>query len=492
MVLIPIIAIIAVLIFITAFYVAAEFSAVSAKRSKLAQMAAEGNVQATVVLNILENPLELDAFVAACQLGITLASLILGFYGQSQLTGMIAPLVSGWVQNADVAHSIATTAVLIALTVLTVILGELIPKNLGVQIPERLVILTAGPMLWSIRLFRPLIWLLNGSGQLILRLFGQSPVAEHVHVHSPEEIRMLVEESSAGGMLAQTERRLLINTLELRKLTARKAMIPRNRIVAAHIELSRDDLLTRLAASPYSRLPLYEGTIDNVVGVVHLKDLINLKFRADQASVRSIMHRVGYVPESMSVEHVLRTMQREHLNVAIVVDEYGGTSGMVTIEDLFEEIIGEFNDEFDADRAMLQLHADARVVMRGDIHIADLNEWLGIELPTDSFDTIGGLVFGRLGKLPVVGDTAYLPYRGNSSSQTESARGESESTQEVVSTEKEPTDTWTAVWAELPEPPSGLLVQVERIYRNSVAEISFTVTPEQAEHLRQILEQGIE
>ena len=490
MVLIPIVAIIAILTFITAFYVAAEFSAVSAKRSKLAQMAADGNGQAAVVLNILENPLELDAFVAACQLGITLASLILGFYGQSQLTGLITPLLSGWVQNADVAHSIATTTVLIGLTVLTVILGQLVPKNLGVQIAERLVIWTAGPMLWSMRLFRPLIWLLNGSGQLILRLFGHSPVAEHVHVHSPEEIRILVEESSAGGILAQAERRLLVNTLELRKLTARKAMIPRNRIVAASIDLSNEKLLARLAASAYSRLPLYEGTIDNVVGVVHLKDLINLNFRDDQATVRSIMHRVGYVPESMPVEHVLRTMQLEHQNLVIVVDEYGGTSGMVTIEDLFEEIIGEFNDEFDADRAMLQLHANDKVVMRGDVHIADLNEWLDVKLPTDTYDTIGGLVFGRLGKLPVVGDTTFLPYVGNNL--TEATRSEAEAIQPAPVVENESTDVPMPEAVEPAEPQNGLTVQVERMYRNSVAEISFTVTPEQANHLRQILEQGIE
>lgn len=486
---VPIIAIVAILIFITAFYVAAEFSAVSAKRSKLAQMSAEGNGQAATVLQIIENPLQLDAFVAACQLGITLAGLMLGFYGQSQLTGLIVPLLEPLLPSAELTQTIATTLVLIVLTVLTVVLGELIPKNLGIQIPERLVILTATPMLWSMRLFRPLIWLLNGSGQLILRVFGQSPVAEHLHVHSPEEIRMLVEESSAGGVLAHAERRLLVNTLELRKMTARKAMIPRNRIVAASVELSRDELLAKLAASPYSRLPLYDGTIDNVVGLVHLKDLIFLKFRDEQATVRSIMHRVGYVPESMSVENVLRSMQVEHQNVAIVVDEYGGTAGMITIEDLFEEIIGEFNDEFDADRALLQLHANNRVVTRGDVHIADINNWLGIDLPTDSVDTIGGLVFGRLGKLPVVGDTVFLPYVGNF------AAGELSQSEEVDAEESEG-EEGDSPFANLPfvdaaERMSGLQVQVERMYRNSVAEISFSVSPEQADHLRNILEQGI-
>ncbi|MCB0084131.1 MAG: CBS domain-containing protein, partial [Caldilineaceae bacterium] len=246
----------------------------------------------------------------------------------------------------------------------------------------------------------------------------------------------------------------------------------------------------RLAASAYSRLPLYDGTIDNVVGVVHLKDLINLNFRDDQTTVRSIMHRVGYVPESMPVEHVLRTMQREHQNLVIVVDEYGGTSGMVTIEDLFEEIIGEFNDEFDADRAMLQLHANDKVVMRGDVHIADLNEWLDVKLPTDTYDTIGGLVFGSLGKLPVVGDTTFLPYLG--SNLTEAMRSEAEAIQAAPVVENESTDVSTPEAVEPAEPQNGLTVQVERMYRNSVAEISFTVTSEQANHLRQILEQGIE
>lgn len=413
--------IITLLIVINGFYVAAEFSTVSAQRSRLAQLADSGDAGAQRMLTIMADPYKLDAYIAACQLGITLSSLILGFYGQSSITLLIEPYVLRLDESTQIlVHSISAIAILVILTVLQVVFGELMPKNIGIQYPERLAIYTSIPMQWSMRLFQPLITIFNGSGQVLLRLLGSAPVAEHAHIHSPEEIMFMVEESSAGGLLDQEERRLLVNTLQLRETTARKAMIPRNRMVAAAVDRPYTEIFKLLADSPYSRLPLYEENIDKIIGIVHLQDLMLLYYNtskveeqdtpgtnngpASRVAVQKILHQAQFVPDSMLIEDVMTLMQRTHTNVAIVVDEYGGTAGMITFEDLIEEIIGEFEDEFDPEKLALVLQDGQRMVVRGEVLIDDLNDLLGLYLPTDEVDTIGGLVTSALGHIPTPGE----------------------------------------------------------------------------------------
>lgn len=452
-----IVTIIAFLIAVNGFYVAAEFSTVSAQRSRLAQLADSGNSGARRMLAVIENPHTLDAYIAACQLGITLSSLILGFYGQSNLALLIEPYLLRLGESAQLfAQSISATAILIFLTILQVILGELMPKNIGLQYPEQLAIYTSMPMQWSLLIFQPLIRIFNGSGQVLLRLLGSAPVAEHAHVHSPEEIMFMVEESSAGGVLDQEERRLLVNTLQLRDTTARKAMIPRNRMLAAAVDRPCHELFQLLADSPYSRLPLYEETIDKIVGVVHLRDLMLLYYattqesskaeptanvgKADRRDVQQVMHRVQFVPDSMLIEDVMALMQNTHTNVAIVIDEYGGTAGMITFEDLVEEIIGEFEDEFDPENLALVLQDNQRMVVRGEMLIEDLNDLLGLYLPTEDVDTIGGLVASELGRIPTSGEEVNI---------------------------------------------GTTALRVEKMEQNSVLEVSLPVSPEQLERLEE-------
>jgi CBS domain containing-hemolysin-like protein len=444
-----ILTVILLLIFVTGVYVGAEFSTVSARRPRLAQLADEGNVAARNLLKIVETPHLLDTYIAACQLGITLASLILGFY-QARILTRAGPWLSMLGDPARaLATSVLTISVLVGVSVLTVILGELLPKNLGVQYPERLAIATLPLMRWSIILFQPLIWFFNGSGQLLLRLMGREAVAEQAHVHSPEEILILVEESSAGGVLDAEERRLLVNTLQLRNLTARKVMIPRNHMLSAPVDKSCDELFRLLAASPYSRLPLYDDTIDTVVGVIHVKDLLCL-FSAGgdpssiQCNARDIMHPVLHVPDSAQVEEIMDTMQRHHYNLAIAVDEYGGTAGMITFEDLVEEIIGEFQDEFDVENPPLELRPNNRLRVRGDVLLDDLNEVLSIALPTDVVNTVGGLVLATSGRVPRAGDIVQV---------------------------------------------GDLTIRVDRVVNNSVVAVSFPVSVDQAERLRQLADE---
>ena len=408
--------IILLLILINALYVAAEFATVSARRSRLVQMAAEGSALARILVPIVRDRRRLDTYVATCQIGITLSSLLLGFFGQSQITPVVASLLAGLGGVAETAAlSITATLVLIFLTILQVIFGELVPKSIGIQYPEQLALLTTLPMRWSTILFKPLIWIFNGSGRLILRLAGFHRELEdtHTHVHTPREILMLFEESSAGGLLDQEERRLLKNSLELRQTAVRQVMIPRTRMFTASLDEPCGELLSLLAESPYSRLPLYEGSIDNIVGIVHLKDLLCLRLQAGEHSVRAAMRPVLLVPETTPTGTVFTLLQRKRYHVAIVLDEYGGTAGSVTLEDLIEEIFGELQDEFDVEiHPPIRVVSDEWVEVRGEMPLDELNEALGLYLPSGEVDTIGGWVFNSLGYVPEVGEQ--LSYEGTS------------------------------------------------------------------------------
>ncbi|MEX1018924.1 MAG: hemolysin family protein [Litorilinea sp.] len=410
-----ILAVIVVLIAFNALYVAAEFSAVSVRRARLAQASADGNALATYMLETVESPARLDTFVAACQIGITVSSLVLGGYGNSQLLALAAPFVSTLEPATQVIVNTAiTVSVLFVLTVLQVILGELTPKNIALQFPEALSLLTVRPMVWSIAAFRPLIAITNGSGSFLMRLVGLSAVAEHVHVHSPDEIRILVEESSAGGVLDEEERRLLVNTLELRNLNARKVMIPRTHMLAEDVTTPLATLFQILADSNFSRIPVYNESVDAIVGVVHLKDLVEVLFMPapdtllPQKTVRDIMHPVLFVPDTVEVGDVMQLMQQERKNLVVVVDEYGGTAGMITFEDLLEEIIGEFQDEYDVENPPMELRPNRRLRIRGDVLLEQVNDILETAFVSEDVDTMGGLVFSELGHIPEAGETVIL------------------------------------------------------------------------------------
>lgn len=441
--LLAILAVIAALLFINALYVAAEFATLSSRRARLAQMAEEGNRLAGMVLPIVEDPRRLDTYIAACQLGITVSSLVLGFYAQATLSSTVAP----WLERLGVASgvaalSLAATVVLLVLTGFQVVLGELVPKNIAVQYPERLARLTVLPLRWSIILFRPLIWIFNGSGQVILRLMGVEPTREHVHVHTAEEIAILVEESGEGGLLDRQERRLIENTLWMRRSSVRQIMVPRTRVMAAPVDTPCEALFEQLANSYFSRLPLYERSIDNIVGVVHLKDLLCLHMRSDAGCVdaRQVMAPALFIPESMPADQAFALLQQKRFHVAVVLDEYGGTAGIVTLEDLIEEIFGEVQDEFDQEVPLFRVLPGNRVLVRWDWLIEDLNQLLDLKLPSVEADTIGGLVLNELAHVPEVGEIVEV---------------------------------------------AGVPLRVERVEGKGVAAVSLPASPDQVERMRE-------
>ncbi len=422
MAIVLIVLIVILLIALNGLFVAAEIGTVGARRARIAHQAAEGNRFAKLLLPHLESPSRLDDYIAACQLGITLSSLVLGFYGQAVITPLVAPLLStsGLVAQAA-ATSIAATGVLIVLTVIQVTLSELAPKTVAIQFPERTSLLLILPVSWSMVVMRPLIWFFNGSGRLILRLVGLRAVSEGLHVHAPEEILMMVKESGAGGLLQEGETELLENTLQLRQRSLRTVMVPRTQLLAAPVEMEADELLDLLAESSHSRLPLYEGSIDNIAGVVHLKDLLSLRLSLGETgpglpsgaarvepSVRSLMRLPPFVPESASVATVFRQLQRDRYHMAVVIDEYGGTAGIVTFEDLVEEIFGEIADEFDADIRDIFFREDGRLLLEGDLELDRLAEFLGAPLNVEDVDTVGGAILAALGAIPKPGQTVQL------------------------------------------------------------------------------------
>lgn len=399
---------IVLMVMANALYVAAEFATVSARKTRLAQMAGSGHRLARLLLPIVEDTKALDSYIAASQIGITLSSLVLGTYGQNVIARALAPLLVKLGHLAEAAAlSISITAVLIFLTFLQVMLGELFPKSVAIQYPERIALATVLPMRWSLLLFRPLIWFFNGSGQLILKLIGTHHEGEHIHVHSPEEIELLVSESHEGGLLADEAQQMLRNVLRLRELAARHVMVPRTRLIAAPVESSVKDLLEEACREGYSRIPVYRTTIDDIVGFVHIKDLFHLHL-AGQQEPAEIIRDVLYVPESLPIADVWTTLNTRRQYIAIVFDEFGGTAGLITLEDLIEEIFGELQDEFDHEVPLIAADKEGRIYLRGDLLVADVNEYLELNLPEDEADTLGGLVFSQLGRRPVVGDEVRL------------------------------------------------------------------------------------
>ena len=336
---------------VNALYVAAEFATVSARRTRINQMAASGNRMARQLLPVLHDNQALDRYVAACQVGITATSLLLGAYGQNVLAGRLTPLLTGMGHlAAPAAHSLAVTSMLLLLTGLQMVLGELLPKSIALQNPERVALATVLPMRWSLRLFQPLIWLLNGSGNLLLRALRIDASKRHGGAHTAAEIELLAADSQEGGLLAPGARHMLRNALRLRELTARDIMTLRTQIVAAPVTSSVSDLLPICSHTGFSRLPIYRENIGQIIGFVHIKDLLRMSVTGHD-STAGILRAVKFIPETMPVGAIWETLAAQRQYIALVHDQNGSTAGLITYEDLIEQVFGELQDEFDAETA---------------------------------------------------------------------------------------------------------------------------------------------
>jgi CBS domain containing-hemolysin-like protein len=339
-------AVIVLLILLNALYVAAEFAAVGARRSRLRRLAEDGQPLACRILPVVEDPRQLDRYIAVSQIGITLSSLILGAYGQATIAPHVAPYLER-LGGFDAVSSLSTAAlvVLFALTALQMILGELVPKSLALQDPTKVALATVVPMQWSQRLYSWFIDVLNGSGIVILRLLRVTSTG-HRHVHSPEEIELLIAESRDGGLLEPEEQVRLHRALRLGLRTAKQLMVPRSRLAAIDVNTSVPDVLRAVAASPYSRLPVYRGSLENVLGILHTKDVATGFVHGGPNSLTTLLRPIVRVRDDMPADRLLTFLRERRSHQAVVVDENGRVSGLITLEDVLAELLGGVADEF--------------------------------------------------------------------------------------------------------------------------------------------------
>lgn len=393
--LVPVLVIL-VMVAVNALYVAAEFATVGSRRSRVQEAAENGNRAARDLLDILRDPKRLDTYVAACQVGITLSSLVAGSYGQAQLTPLLTPYFGA------AGQTVAVLVVLVLITALQVVLGELLPKTVALRYPERLALATLRPMQFSLLLFRPLIALFNGTAFALMRAWKLNVDHSHSHVHSPEELEGLYRESAAGGLIDASERDMLAGVLNVEERVVREIMTPRTRLVTVAGNLTVRQALMELANTPYSRFPV-TGEGDDVVGIVHLRSLYLVAETHPATLVSTVMRQPLIVAEVMSVPDLWRKLREAERHSAMVVNEYGSVAGMVTLEDALEEIFGEMQDEFDHEEEPISVQG-GRVTVRGDVLVETLNSRFGLDYPEDEVDTVSGLIWNELGRLPAVGD----------------------------------------------------------------------------------------
>lgn len=396
--------VVTLLILVNALYVAAEFATVGARRTRIRQLANQGNPLAKRLLAIITDNNKLDRYIAACQIGITLSSLVLGAYGQAAIAVWLAPQFEAWGGMQQVAaQSSAAIVVLIGLTMLQMVLGELVPKSIALQYPNRTALYTVLPMAWSLVIFKWFIKVLNGSGIAILKLSGVRE-AGHVHIHSPEEIEMLIAESRDGGLLDIDEHQRLRNALKLNLRTVKQLMVPRTRVSFIDVNTPISTAIELVTASPYTRLPVYSGNTDTVVGLLHTKDLaIAYVENPELKSLKEIMRPVIHVAEALRADRLIAMLREKRTHQAIVIDEFGGVSGLITLEDILAEVFGETADEFKVGEAEVEKLPDGRIRIPGSFRLDEVSDVLGSEITGDT-DTISGLVTHHLGHLPNVGE----------------------------------------------------------------------------------------
>ncbi|MBB6099046.1 CBS domain containing-hemolysin-like protein [Deinobacterium chartae] len=395
------------MIALNALYVAAEFAAVSSRRTRVSEMVREGVSGARALLPILEEPIKLDNYIAACQVGITVSTLVVGAYGQSQLTPVLAPLLSQWGLPTALATTVSVLVILIALTALQMVLGELLPKTVALRYPERLALLTLPPMQVSLFLFRPLIALFNGSAFGILRRVGLEAHSEHGHVHTPTELEVLFTESARGGLIDAGERELLRGVLHLEDRSVREVMVPRVRMVAVNVASAPAAVLRDVTLTPHTRFPVFEETVDRVIGMLHVKDLFHFAHAQPEGDLREIMRPILILPDVLTVQDAWEQLRAQRQHLAVLTDEYGGTSGMLTREDILEEVFGEMQDEFDREEDPIR-EVGERLIVRGDVAVSTLNERYDLALPDEDAYTISGLVWAELERPPREGDLIEL------------------------------------------------------------------------------------
>ncbi len=395
------------LILLNGLFVAAEFAFVAAPRTRLTPAAERGSRAAADVLSILADPAQQNRYLATAQIGVTIASLGLGMYGEHTVAAWLhGPLSRITPLAGPLSHTVATIRAIGILTYLHVVLGEMIPKSLAIQHAESAVLRLDRPMVILRKLFQPVVFVLNGIGNQIVRLMGIPPVNAQARLFSAEELEYLMEESAEVGLVEADEQLFIENIFDLRDRSVGQVMTRRKQVVGLSIRADEQETLRFVCQQRHSRYPVYGKGLDDIIGVLHVKTLARQQANRDRQpfDLRQLARPAAYVPESLPLDQALTRLRRDRRQLAIVVDEYGGTAGLVTLEDIIEEVVGEILDEFDLEIAPLERLGDGLVRARGDLLVDELNQLCDLSLKHPEADTVGGLVMAALGRLAEQGD----------------------------------------------------------------------------------------
>jgi len=398
------------LVALNGLFVAAEFAFVKIRTSKVEEMVREGKASAGIVKEAIEH---LDGYLAVCQLGITIASLGLGALGEPAIATLIEPLLEPLGVSEGTLHVVAFVVGFGIITFLHVVFGELAAKSFAIAKPEGTSRLVAPFMKFFYYAFRPGVWLFNGTANTFVRMFGVPPASEGEEAHSEEELRLIIGQSTEQGILKEDEEGMLRAVIQLEETRAREIMVPRPNVESLPAEMRLEELFSVVAEGNHTRYPLFEeDSVDrHIVGMIHAKDVLRAAKDAGDleaaVTARDLMRDVLIIPENKSVDEILKDLRAQGLQMAVVIDEWGSFEGLLTIEDIVEEIVGEISDEFDEERIGIQEH-DGGYLIDGRLPIRDVNEGLGSGFESKDFDTIGGLILGHLGRAPEVGDEIIL------------------------------------------------------------------------------------
>jgi CBS domain containing-hemolysin-like protein len=402
--------VIAVLILLNAFFVAAEFSIIGVRKSRMERLAEEGNQTADWVRRVLENSSRTDRWIATAQLGITLASLGLGMYGEPAIAHLIEePLHDSFGLSDATVHTVSFVIALSIITYLHVVMGEMVPKSLALQKPERTVLSLTRPMRFSGRIFSIPVTALNQIGLLVLRVLRIPPPAESSRLFTADDLEHIITESSVGGLVEDFEQEVAANIFDFSERRVGQVMTHRTSITAIPFSASESHILDLVASTPFSRVPVYRDNMDDIVGLLHIKDFVRQQLAEEAYDLRALWREPCFVPEMLPVDVLLATFRAQRQHMAIVMDEHGGTLGLVTLEDVIEEVVGEVRDEFDTgEEPPITLVAPGHLLVRGNVLLDEINKYVAIDKHGHDVQTVGGLVLAELGRRAYQGDEVSL------------------------------------------------------------------------------------
>lgn len=391
------------LVLLNAFFVAAEFAIVKVRYSQIQVKAEQGNKFAKRSQHIIKH---LDTYLSATQLGITLASLGLGWVGEPIVAKIITSIFSAFdvALSAETLHAISLPTAFVLITMLHIIFGELAPKSIAIRKPESTTLIVAYPLNLFYKIFQPFIWLMNAVSNLFLKMIGIEPARDH-DIHSTDELQLLVKQSKEGGALEDENYEIIKNAFDFTDHTVKQIMVPRQQIFALDIDLSKNEMIEKILEYGYSRIPIFQDSIDNIIGIAYAKDVLKGHYRNPDFNLRDLLHQTFFVIETKRISDILAEFQKRHLHIAIVIDEFGGTEGLITLEDILEELVGEIQDEDDDERPIVEKKDEKTFIIQSTAPLNDINDHLPQPFTiSENYTTLSGLMLYNFNRIPKMND----------------------------------------------------------------------------------------